>query len=572
MVRSIRSQKVRRHATLLLELLEARELLDGDTPPVVGFDPVTGLPPFPYDEVDRQVMYDDLQSVIEDPIGQALSIDNLFDGILQWDDKTETPGSRLFSEEIAGDSSGVFPVEWLDREFMVFDNIRVAGEPDLVGEFGLQTLQLFTSWYFWAPGKPTDLPDPDRIRSSARYLDPRSVLIVDIEHWPTSGPEEVVADSINKLAEVVDTIKEVNPNVVVGIYSMMPVRDYFTPVNYGYDSPQFDAWAASNARLQELADHVDIIVPSVYTFYPDYNADGTPRIWERDRWVQYATANLLQARQYGKPVVSYIWPLYHGGGGSTDPSAPDYRYWKFQPIGAEFWDVILETVYQYSDSTAVFEYLGGPWNNESPWWAVTQDFLSEIVPARALGESTTYGIVTSGDWHDTRTNENATVTITVNSVNDAPIARNDRLTIVSLMPATLNVLADNGSGADSDKDGTLIPSTATLVSSPSQGALMNNQDGTFTYTPFSSFSGSDSFSYRVADDLGALSNTATVTIAWNSPPVAMNDLIYVTENTPQTINVVAGNSSSLADSDVDGNLDPTSTKLISGPAFGTLAQ
>ena len=576
MLRRIRSRKVRSRATLLLEPLEVRLLLDADLPPWGDLDPDTGLldpdtglPPFPYDEVDRQVMYDDLWC-IEDPIGSAQNDDFFLDSLDLLKVTAEASGPTL-SEEGVGHDINAFPVELLDREFMVFDNTTLIGQPNLVDDYGLQPIQLFTHSFFWQPGAPDSNPDLDHIQKFARYLDPRWLFVIDIEHWSTYGDEAVVSASIQKLVAVIDAIKAVNPQVVTGIYGVMPVRDYWTPVSSGYDSPQFDAWAASNARLQELADHVDIIVPSVYTFYPDYNANGTPRLWERDRWVQYATANLLQAQQYGKPVVPYIWPLYHGGGGSDDPSSPDYRYWKYKPIGADFWRVILETVHQYSDSTVIWEGLReASWDGNAPWWLATQDFLSEVLPARAQGESTLHGNVTVGDWRDTHSNDNATVTITVNNVNDAPVARNDRVTIATLSAVTVNVLADNGSGADSDVDGNLVASTTVAVSGPSQGTLTNNGNGTFTYLPSPSFSGTDSFTYRVADDSGAQSATATVTIAWNSPPQAEQDLISATEDTPLTINVLLKNSSLGADSDVDGNLNPASTVLVSGPVSGTV--
>src|SRR5258708_4872203 len=57
---------------------------------------------------------------------------------------------------------------------------------------------------------------------------------------------------------------------------------------------------------------------------------------------------------------------------------------------------------------------------------------------------------------------------------------------------------------------------------PANGTLSLNPDGSFTYTPNAGFHGADSFTY-VANDGFSDSNTATVTLAVDTPPVAVND-------------------------------------------------
>ena len=75
---------------------------------------------------------------------------------------------------------------------------------------------------------------------------------------------------------------------------------------------------------------------------------------------------------------------------------------------------------------------------------------------------------------------------------------------------------------DSDPDGD--PLTAVLVTDVSNGTLVLNTNGTFTYTPDPDFSGVDSFTYK-ANDGTADSNTVTVTLnvtAVNDAPVLDN--------------------------------------------------
>ena len=93
---------------------------------------------------------------------------------------------------------------------------------------------------------------------------------------------------------------------------------------------------------------------------------------------------------------------------------------------------------------------------------------------------------------------------------------------------TGNVLAN-----DSDVDSVLSPASITAFDAVSAngGAVVNNGDGTFTYTPALNFTGIDTFTYTVSD--GALSDVATVTITVtpvNDAPVAGDDVAV----TPKT--------------------------------------
>jgi VCBS repeat-containing protein len=101
----------------------------------------------------------------------------------------------------------------------------------------------------------------------------------------------------------------------------------------------------------------------------------------------------------------------------------------------------------------------------------------------------------------------ATVTITVNAVNDAPLAVGDTYNVVTgnvLTVATPGVL-----GNDADVEGTTL--TATRLTNPSHGTLVLNSNGSFTYTPTAGYIGSDSYTYRASDGT-ANSNTVTVSI------------------------------------------------------------
>ncbi|UCG58406.1 MAG: tandem-95 repeat protein [Phycisphaerales bacterium] len=100
--------------------------------------------------------------------------------------------------------------------------------------------------------------------------------------------------------------------------------------------------------------------------------------------------------------------------------------------------------------------------------------------------------------------DTATVTITVNPVNDPPVANPDWATTPEDTPVYIDVLAN-----DTDPDGD--PLTIVNVTQPQYGFVETNPDGTITYTPTTDFPGTDTFSYTVSDGRGGY-DTATVNI------------------------------------------------------------
>ena len=159
----------------------------------------------------------------------------------------------------------------------------------------------------------------------------------------------------------------------------------------------------------------------------------------------------------------------------------------------------------------------------------------------------------------------ATVNITVNPVNDPPLANDDSYTTDE--DTTLNITAPGVLGNDSDPDdGDIL--TAAKVSDPTNGTLTLNSVGSFTYTPNADFSGTDSFTYR-ANDGTSDSNVATVNITISPVPDApvANDDAYTTDE--DTTLILAAPGGVLAnDTDADG--DPLTAILQNGPSKGFL--
>jgi VCBS repeat-containing protein len=163
----------------------------------------------------------------------------------------------------------------------------------------------------------------------------------------------------------------------------------------------------------------------------------------------------------------------------------------------------------------------------------------------------------------TATSNPATVTITVDAVNDAPAAADDAYSTAEDTP--LKVAAPGVLGNDSDPDGTAP--TAVLVSGPGHGSLTQNANGSFAYIPAANYNGPDSFTYKASD--GSLSSSAaTVTItvtAVNDAPAADDDAYSTNEDTALTVPAPG-----VLRNDSDPDNDTLSAALASGPAHGTL--
>jgi hypothetical protein len=176
-----------------------------------------------------------------------------------------------------------------------------------------------------------------------------------------------------------------------------------------------------------------------------------------------------------------------------------------------------------------------------------------------FGEDTFTYTVKDGDG---AVSSAATVSVTVSRVNRSPVAQDDGATTDEDVPVTIDVLAN-----DEDTDGNLDPTTVTITTSPALGsATIDPATGQVTYQPEPNRSSSDSFTYTVEDDDGAVSNAATVTVAINAVndlPVALDDTATTDQEVPVTIDVLAN------DSDVEGTLDPGSVLIATLPSHGS---
>ncbi len=143
------------------------------------------------------------------------------------------------------------------------------------------------------------------------------------------------------------------------------------------------------------------------------------------------------------------------------------------------------------------------WNEDTTLLGTGQSINADL----NLGEHTITLTVNDGQGHEA----SDSVIITVNAVgnNIPPVAQDDMAgPILEGSFITIDVLAN-----DLD-DGTLVPGSVLEVTPPSHGSTsIDLVTGQITYTDDGTSTADDSFTYTVEDNLGGVSNEATVTVS-----------------------------------------------------------
>ena len=156
----------------------------------------------------------------------------------------------------------------------------------------------------------------------------------------------------------------------------------------------------------------------------------------------------------------------------------------------------------------------------------------------------------------------ATVSIAIAPVNDPPVAVDDTASIASNVAAIVDIAAN-----DLDLDDGLDLTSIEIGIAPAHGTLTIQTDGKVAYVHNGSDATQDTFTYRIRDKAGALSNTATVSLSItlvNQPPIAVADSATIAAPGGQVVIDVAAN-----DSDPDGGLNLGSVVIVRAPSNGT---
>ncbi|MGY5872804.1 MAG: Ig-like domain-containing protein [Candidatus Thorarchaeota archaeon] len=153
----------------------------------------------------------------------------------------------------------------------------------------------------------------------------------------------------------------------------------------------------------------------------------------------------------------------------------------------------------------------------------------------------------------------ATVIITVDPVNDAPVAGDDDYSGVEDSVLVETTLLIN----DYDIDGDSLESY--LVTGPLHGVLNLYPNGNFTFLPDANWFGVDSFTYNISDGQ-EYSNVATVTITI----LGVNDVPVASDDSYTGFEDIEISETSVLDNDYDADEDVLEIILVSGPSHGIL--
>ena len=139
-------------------------------------------------------------------------------------------------------------------------------------DIGFTKIELFGHSDLWQKNdtfKPK--PNLERIKDIAKESEKKGSKLVtlNIELWnfDLNKPVEL-EENIKRMMVVSDAFREYAPDTKFGFYRVLPKRNYHDPVNYKKNKKnKKNDWEMLNSELKSIAEKVDVIFPSIYTFY-----------------------------------------------------------------------------------------------------------------------------------------------------------------------------------------------------------------------------------------------------------------------------------------------------------------
>jgi hypothetical protein len=217
-------------------------------------------------------------------------------------------------------------------------------------------------WSDWNNIKSRDYVDTEKIKDTAKKLSfSRIPYIIDIEHWNVHTDNDIEANkNIDKYIKVIKIFKDIRPDLKFGFYSVLPNRDYWSVISN--DKKKIKQWNKINKRLKRLAQYVDVVCPSLYTFYDNI-----------DDWKIYAYENIKKAKEYNKPIYAFIWPQFHFSNKRLKGKFLNKNFWKIQLDFLKNIDALVIWG-GWNPNNKYDRYM--QWNENKEWWIITKRFIT----------------------------------------------------------------------------------------------------------------------------------------------------------------------------------------------------
>ena len=265
---------------------------------------------------------------------------------------------------------------------LLFDENKPSNEK-FINNYNISSLPEFghgfaKNWNIAGGDNPFyDAPNKVLVKKWAKEITDK-IGFLDIEHlpvtfiddwdddWVANTPPVKITDAdrnraIKELVSIVDWVHEANPKVLIGYFGILPQREYWSFIQPAKMQENLNKLQQRNKKFRKLAEHVDIIFPSLYTFYN-----------KPEEWKIYAKGMLEEARQYNKPIYAFVWPMYH----TSNTTLGD------QFIGGDFWRLQLETIYKLGfDGVVIWGGSKKQWKvsaldaDPDNWWYQTLAFI-----------------------------------------------------------------------------------------------------------------------------------------------------------------------------------------------------
>jgi hypothetical protein len=193
-------------------------------------------------------------------------------------------------------------------------------------------------------------------RSSGKYYTFNNIAkhIEWLDNWETAWP-----------------IASAEPELQKCHYSEVPARNYWAP-QYATNEPEWLTYQANNDDIKVIADRMDCLMPSLYTFYANASDEnlGEPSIvpdsllpdGERNDlakdhvagWEKYIRGNVSEARRIadGKAVYCVLWPRYHD---SNVQRRSDGKRIRYQILNQGFFEFQLGLVRELCDGLMIWD-------------------------------------------------------------------------------------------------------------------------------------------------------------------------------------------------------------------------